>query len=182
MTARKVLCNVQQLHGRPAGFLQPLRDAGFEVVMNDRGRLLTEQELIEALPGVYATVAGGEPYTERVFASAPELKVVARFGVGYDRVDVGAATRHGVAVAMAFGTNHESVADYAFALALALRLELLPHHRRVAEGGWGCGFHPGMWGRTAGLIGLGRIGRAMARRCQGFAMRVLAYDTAPDHG
>ena len=84
----KVLCNIQQVYGRPGAFLAPLRDAGFEIVMNDKDRLLTEDELIERLPGVVATIAGGELYTDRVFASAPALRVVARFGVGYDRVDV----------------------------------------------------------------------------------------------
>ena len=177
---KKILCNIQQIYGRPATYLQPLRDAGFEIVMNEKGRLLTEDELIERLPGVYATVAGGEPYTERVFEMSPALKVVARFGVGWDKVDVDAATRHGIAVAMAFGANHESVADGAMALALALSVNLFGLHRRVAQGGWGADFHSGLWGRTMGIVGLGRIGRAVARRAQGFAMRVLAYDAAPD--
>ena len=180
MKANKVLCNIQQIYGRPAQYLQPLRDAGLEIVMNEKGRLLTEDELIGRLPGVFATIAGGEPYTERVFASSPDLKVVARFGVGWDKVDVAAATRHGVAVAMAFGTNHESVADGAFALAIGLSVNLIAHHKLTTSGGWGCGFHPGLWGRVAGIVGLGRIGRAMARRCQAFAMPVLAYDVAPD--
>jgi D-3-phosphoglycerate dehydrogenase / 2-oxoglutarate reductase len=179
-TLSKVLCNIQQLYGRPAAFLAPLRAAGFDVVLNEKERLLSEAELIERLPGAVATIAGGEPYTERVFAAAPELRVVARFGVGYDRVDVAAATRHGVAVAMAFGTNHESVADYAFALAIGLAVELLPHHVRVAGRGWGCSFHPGLWGRCIGIVGLGRIGKAMARRASAFAMRVLAADPLPD--
>ena len=180
MALSKVLCNIQQVYGRPGAFLAPLRDAGFEIVMNDKDRLLTEDELIERLPGVVATIAGGELYTERVFASAPALRVVARFGVGYDRVDVEAATRHGVAVAMAFGTNHESVADYAFALTIGLAVEILPHHHRVAGGGWGCGFHPGLWGRCMGIVGLGRIGKAMARRCRAFEMRLLAADPLAD--
>jgi D-3-phosphoglycerate dehydrogenase / 2-oxoglutarate reductase len=177
---KKILCNIQQIYGRPATYLQPLGDAGFEIVMNEKGRLLTEDELIQRLPSVYATVAGGEPYTERVFESSADLKVIARFGVGWDKVDVEAATRHGIAVAMAFGANHESVADGAMALALGLSVNLLGHHARVVQGGWGCGFHSGLWGRTMGIVGLGRIGRAVARRAQGFAMRVLAYDAAPD--
>jgi D-3-phosphoglycerate dehydrogenase len=176
----KVLCNIQQVYGRPAAFLAPLREAGFEIVMNDKDRLLTEDELIERLEGAVATIAGGEFYTPRVFASAPELRVVARFGVGYDRVDVDAASRHGVAVAMAFGTNHESVADYAFALTIGLAVEVLSHHDRVASHGWGCSFHPGLWGRTMGIVGLGRIGKAMARRCRAFDMRLLAADPIGD--
>jgi D-3-phosphoglycerate dehydrogenase / 2-oxoglutarate reductase len=177
---RKVLCNIQQVYGRPGAFLTPLREAGFEVVMNDKDRLLTEDEVIARLPGVVATIAGGELYTERVFASAPELRIVARFGVGYDRVDVEAATRHRVAVAMAFGTNHESVADYAFALTIGLAVEIVSHHERVARGGWGCGFHPGLWGRCMGIVGLGRIGKAMARRCRAFEMQLLAADPVAD--
>ncbi len=176
----KVLCNIQQLHGRPAAFLAPLRAAGFEIVMNEKDRLLSEAELILRLPGAIATIAGGEVYSERVFAAAAQLRVVARFGVGYDRVDVDAATRHGVAVAMAFGTNHESVADYAFALAIGLALELLPHHATVAGRGWGCSFHPGLWGRCMGIVGLGRIGKALARRASAFDMQVLAADPLPD--
>ena len=129
---------------------------------------------------MFATVASSEPYTERVFAAAPDFKVVARMGVGYDQVDVAAATRHGVAVAMAFGTNHEAVADHAFALIAALGCQILPYHDKVMAGRWGGNIHASHWQSTVGIIGLGRIGRAVARRCKGFEMRVLAYDTMQD--
>jgi D-3-phosphoglycerate dehydrogenase / 2-oxoglutarate reductase len=178
---KKVLVNVQQIAGRPAPYLDRLRQTGFDVVHSGLPRLPNEAELIQRLPGVYATIAGGEPYTEKVFASAPELRIVARFGVGWDQVDVAAATRHGVAVAMAFGTNHESVADGAFTLLAACACNLPAKHALVASGGWGCGFHHGIWRKTLGIIGMGRIGRALARRGRGgFDMRVLAYDPAPD--
>jgi D-3-phosphoglycerate dehydrogenase / 2-oxoglutarate reductase len=180
MRANKVLIACPQFKGRRIDCLDRLRDSGLEPVMNDSGHVLSEDELIASLPGVFATMAHGEIYSERVFAAAPDLRVVARFGVGHDRVDVPAATRHGVAVAMAYGTNHESVADYAFALAIALSCSLFPHHRMVLDGAWGFSRHHGMWGSTVGLVGLGRIGKAMARRCQAFAMPVLAYDPALD--
>ena len=177
---RKVLVCVNQLSGREAAYLRRLEQAGFKVVQNRLGRLYTEHELIAALDGVYATIAGGEPYTERVFASAPGLRVVARFGVGYDKVDVAAATQHNVVIAMAFGTNHESVADGAFALMAAIAGDLINRDKLVRRGGWGSAFHQGLWRATVGIIGLGRIGRAFARRCSGFEMRLLAYDIAPD--
>lgn len=177
----KVLVLVHPLATRPAPWFERLRAAGFEVVFGGLQRQLTEDELIAHLPGVFATIAGGEPYTERVFAASPELKIVARFGVGWDRVDVAAATRHGVAVAMAFGTNHESVADGAFTLLAACACNLPAKHRQVITGGWGSGFHPGIWRKTVGIVGLGRIGRALARRCRaGFEMRVLAHDVVQD--
>ncbi len=179
--AKKILVGVQQTRDRPAPYYNRLREAGFEVVHTGLDRLANEEELIKLLPGVYATVAGGEPYTERVFASAPELKMVARFGVGYDQVDVAAATRNGVAVAMAFGTNHESVADGAFMLLLATACNLPVQHNLVKAGGWASAFHPGVWKKTLGVVGLGRIGRAVARRAaRGFDMRVLGYDPIPD--
>lgn len=160
--------------------LRPLVDAGFEVVFNETGRALDEEALIRMLPGVVATIAGIEPYTDAVFHAAPQLRVVARLGVGYDTVDVDAATRHGVAVAMAFGTNHEAVAEHAFALVAALAQRLFDYDRRVREGGWGTLLHPGLYGRTLGIVGFGRIGRAMAKRAHGFGLRVLVADPQVD--
>ena len=178
--SRKVLVAVSRFHDdNPEAFAR-LRAAGCEVVQNDLQRLLTEDELIERLPGVFATIAGSEPYTERVLAAAPDLRVIARFGVGYDQVDVAAASRHRIAVAMAFGTNHEAVADHAFALIAALGNRVLLDHRKLMGGGWGSTVHLSLWRATVGIVGLGRIGRALARRCQGFEMRILACDTKPD--
>ena len=179
--AKKVMVLVNQIAERPAPYLDRLRQAGFEVVHSGLDRLATEDELLDLLPGVYATIAGGEPYTDKVFDAAKDLKMVARFGVGYDKVDVAAATRHGVAVAMAFGSNHESVADGAFMLLSATACDLPAQHALVRSGGWSSAFHPGIWQKTIGIIGLGRIGRALARRCsRGFDMRVLAYDPVAD--
>lgn len=177
---KKVLVLVNETVGRPAPYFERLRSAGFEVVHSGLSRGPTEDELIARLPGMYATIAGGEPYNERVFNSAPDLKVVARWGVGYDHVDVPAATRHGVAIAMAFGANHESVADGAWALMSAVATNLPAGHNQVKAGGWGSDFHTGIWKKTIGILGLGRIGRALARRAKGFDMRVLAYDAKPD--
>jgi D-3-phosphoglycerate dehydrogenase len=178
---RRVLVAIPWLTDRAQPALERLREAGFEVTYNETGRTLRENELIEHLQdGVFATVASSEPYTERVFAAAPDFRVVARMGVGHDRVDVAAATRHGVPVAMAFGTNHEAVADHAFALIAALGCQLLPYHDKVTAGRWGGNIHASHWQSTVGIIGLGRIGRAVARRCKGFEMRILAYDTVQD--
>jgi D-3-phosphoglycerate dehydrogenase len=179
--AKKVLVLVNQLQGRPAPYLDRLRKAGFEIAFSGLDRLATEEELIKMIPGVFATMAGGEPYTERVFDAAKDLKLVARFGVGYDQVNVPAATRHNVPVAMAFGSNHESVADGAFTLLAATACNLPWQSNLVRAGGWAVDFHPGIWKKTLGIIGIGRIGKALARRAaRGFDMRVLAYDPKPD--
>ena len=176
----RVLVAIPRVHEATRPALARLAAAGFELVDNPVGRTLGEAELIALLPGCFATIAGGERYDERVFEAAPELKVVARMGVGYDKVDVAAATRHGVVVAMGFGTNHEAVADLAFTMMGALSNRLFAYHQEVMEGRWGGHFHPGLFRTTVGILGLGRIGRALARRCRGFEMRLLAYDTEAD--
>ncbi len=180
---KKVLIAVPGLEGRAPEVIRQLERAGFALEYNREGRALREDELIGRLPGVFATVAASEPYNERVFTAAPDLRVVARMGVGYDRVDVDAATRHGAAVAMAFGANHEAVADYAFALIAALGSELTGYHRKVLGSGWGGNVHLSLWQATVGIVGFGRIGQALARRCRGFEMRVVASDPQidPDH-
>ena len=177
---RKVLMGVFHLGDRAAPFIRRMENAGLEVIHNPLNRWYMEDELIAALPGVFATFAALEPYTDRVFRNAKDLQIVARYGVGYDKIEVAAATRHGVMIAMAFGTNHEAVADSAFTLMAAIVQQTVTHHLRVKDGGWGLNVHPGLWRMTVGIVGLGRIGKAMARRCPGFEMRILAYDIRPD--
>ena len=166
----KVLVAIPRVHEATAPALERLQAAGCELVVNPHGRTLSEDELIGQLPGCFATIAGGERYSERVFAAAPELKIVARMGVGYDAVDVAAATRHGVAVAMGFGTNHEAVADMAFSLMAALSNRLFAYHQEVMEGRWGGHFHPAVAldasasSASAGSAGRSR-GAAGASRC-----------------
>ena len=176
----KVLVVPSLLANRPSQYLAELEAAGLEVIRSPLGRRYGETELIEGLRGVFATVAGIEPYTEHVLREAGDLQVIARFGVGYDQIDVPAATRHGVYVAMAFGGNHESVADLAVTLMGAVARNVVAYHQRVAAGGWGWEFRPGLWRATVGIVGLGRIGRAVARRCRGYEMRILAHDIVPD--
>ncbi|PYM05296.1 MAG: hypothetical protein DMD82_11575 [Candidatus Rokuibacteriota bacterium] len=181
MAANRVLVTLAHIYDREAPYLRRLESAGLEVVRRiGKNGKLTEDELIEALPGVFATLAGSEPYTERVLAGAPDLRVIARWGVGYDAIDLEAATRRRVAVCIAAGGNHEAVADYAFALMCALQRGLRHNTRLVTQGVWRTEFRPGIWRATVGIVGLGRIGKAFARRCRGFEMRLLATEPAPD--
>jgi len=178
----KVLIALPTVHEHLHAALDRLRAEGCEIVFNPHGRTFSEDELAAALPGVAATIAGTEPYTDRVLAAAPQLKVIARSGVGYDAIDLAAASRHGVAIAMGFGTNHDAVADFAFSLMAALASKLLPYHALLAGGRWQRSAHWPLWRARIGIIGLGRIGKALARRCRGFEMRVLVYDVLPDDG
>jgi phosphoglycerate dehydrogenase-like enzyme len=156
-----------------------LQHAGFSIRFSGAsGDQMTPQELSQLLKGVCATVAGSEPYTREVLTGSPELRVIARTGVGYDAVDVPAATDCGIAVAVTPGTNHESAAEQAMALLLGVAKEVAVNHQEVASGGYRRRITQPVRGRTLGIVGLGRIGKAVAVRALAFGMKVLAFDPA----
>ncbi|MDY3559151.1 phosphoglycerate dehydrogenase [Gemmata sp. JC673] len=163
-------------------FRAPLDAAGLEVVALPpaEANLPAEPELIAALQGVEAVIAGSEAYNPRVFVANPQLRVIARVGVGYDAVDLAAATAAGVAVTIAPGTNQGSVAEHAFALMLGFTRHIPARHAALSAGGWNRLMSLPLRGRTLGLAGLGRIGKAVATRARAFEMRVIAFDPFPD--
>jgi D-3-phosphoglycerate dehydrogenase len=176
----KVLIATAMLAGLEKPFVNLLRDAGCEVVYPSLRKQLTETELLAELPGVTASLAGSEPYTRRVIESCPDLRVIARNGVGYDAVDVTAATRQGIAVTITPGTNHESVAEHTFALLLTVARSIVPQHTAICAGGWRRDVGYPLRGRTLGLVGLGRVGKAVAVRAAAFRMQVLVHEQQPD--
>src|SRR4051794_29729229 len=105
-----VVITTVSLHKTPGPHLEMLSAAGFEIAYSPRPELNTESETIEALMGSYASLAGNDPYTEAVLAALPKLKVISRNGVGHDRIDLEAATRHGVAATITPGGNYAGVA------------------------------------------------------------------------
>src|SRR5690242_13928557 len=104
----KVLIAPAPLARLQGPYYEILKAAGFELVYPTKRAQLNEAELIEHLPGIAATIAGSEPYTPKVFAAHPQLKVVARAGVGYDAVDLEAATQSGAAVTITPNTNQDA--------------------------------------------------------------------------
>jgi phosphoglycerate dehydrogenase-like enzyme len=176
----KVLITPMTLASVEGPYLQVLRDAGLEPVFSGCAHQLTEEELLAKLDGFSATLAGSEPYTARVLAAHPGLRVIARLGVGYDAVDIAAATRQGIVVTIAAGANQDAVAEHAFALILGLAKDLAAAQPGTRAGRWPRRITRPVRGTTLGLAGLGRIGKAVALRGRAFGMRVLAYDPVPD--
>ena len=132
-------------------------------------------ELHEPREDVQGLILANEPVPLDLL---PSLRIVANFGVGYDRVDVAACAARGVVVTNTPGVLDEATADLAFALILAVRRQVVRGDRFVRTGGWSGSWSEGglaeeLTGSTLGILGLGRIGSAVARRARGFELRVL---------
>jgi phosphoglycerate dehydrogenase-like enzyme len=166
--------------GRPWTCFRVLKDAGYEILALAEDLERSAAMVRKHLPGVDAVLAGSEPYTRAVLEDLPDLKVIARVGVGYDAVDVQAATDLGVLLTITPGKNQDSVADLTMAFVLALVRELVPMTRMVMEGGWGRSVVRSPQDSVLGILGLGRIGKTVARRALAFGFTVLASDTNPD--
>lgn len=153
-----------------------LRSFAGSLVFNPTGRPLGEDELIPLLADCDGCVAGLDYFTERVMKNAPNLKVVSRYGIGVDRVDLVAARAAGIVVCNTPGANSQSVADMTFALFLSLARKVHVLDGKTKEGQWPRSGGVELYGKTLGILGLGAIGKAVARRASGFSMKIIAHD------
>jgi phosphoglycerate dehydrogenase-like enzyme len=175
-----ILIGSGPLRRRPGRFRDILHAEGFRC-LDPPGELpVTEDQLRAILPEISAILAGGERITAELLDLAPGLRVIARTGVGFDLIDIEAATAHRVAVTITPGTNQLSVAEHTFALLLALTRRIVVNDRTIRAGGWDRTLVAPLRGQTMGLVGLGRIGRAVAQLARAFQMRVLAFDPVTD--
>jgi phosphoglycerate dehydrogenase-like enzyme len=177
----RILVTAHSLTAVGGAALATLRDAGCDIQNAPKWSPLPEAELIAAVSGFDAILAGTDAFTAAVLRSphASSLKLISRWGVGYDSVDIPTATREGICVAYTPGLLNEAVADYAYALLCALARGVHTGHLAITQGQWKQSWGNDIFGKTLGLVGCGRIGLAMARRVAGFQMRLLAFDPAP---
>jgi D-3-phosphoglycerate dehydrogenase / 2-oxoglutarate reductase len=157
-----------------------LRAAGFEVSCVPRGiSLFVNDDLIRLVRDADGIIAGSEPYPRKVIESLPKLRVIARTGVGFDAVDTAACDDRGIVVATTPGVNHHAVAEHTMAMLLGLSRGFPLVDRQVREGTWKRVARPRVMGRTLGIVGLGRIGRAVATRAVGLGLKVLSFEPFP---
>lgn len=136
-------------------------------------------DLLEAVADAQGLIIrSGVTADAELFAVAPQLKAIARAGVGVDNVDLAAATAQRIVVMNTPGGNTISTAEHTFGLMIALSRHIAPGHQSLAEGRWDRKAFTGveLKGKTLGIIGLGRIGQAIATRAQAFEMNVIAHD------
>lgn len=175
----KVMCT--SLNAEQGPHHEIFREAGYEVQVAPRSiDLWQEENLINLLSDCHAVLAGSEPYTPNVIESLPNLRVIARTGVGFDAINLAACDKAGVVVTTTPGVNHHSVAEHTLALLFGVARGFPDNDRRVRENRWKRIARPRIMGRTLGIVGLGRIGRAVAWRAAGLGMKILAYEPYPD--
>jgi phosphoglycerate dehydrogenase-like enzyme len=155
-----------------------LERAGCQILQVPPTKTLGSGDLPELLQGMDAVIAGTERYPASVLqsAAAARLKIISRWGVGYDAIDVPVAGENGIVIAYTPGVTDEAVADYAFALLLALVRRVPEGCAGMREGRWLPRWGNDLAGKTLGIVGYGRIGHAVARRAWGFNLRLLAHD------
>ncbi|HWD93980.1 MAG TPA: phosphoglycerate dehydrogenase [Verrucomicrobiae bacterium] len=177
----KVLITARGVQSAGEQAVALLQKAGCEIVFPPRFGPLKADELAPALTRVDAVLASLDDYSASLLSSsaAEKLKIIARWGVGYDSVDVAAATQNGIVVTYTPGLLDDAVADYTFALLLAVARRTNEAHAAMQQGEWKPVWGADVGGKTLGIIGLGRIGKAVARRAAGFNMRILAHTPHP---
>jgi phosphoglycerate dehydrogenase-like enzyme len=148
---------------------------------NDQGTaVLSGDALVQFLRGHDKAITGLDVLDEPVFRAVPELRIVSKYGVGLDMIDLDAARRHGVSVRCTPGVNRQAVAELTICFMIALCRSVVPLAQALAAGGWR---HPGgrqISSSTVGIIGCGHVGQQVARLCRAFGATVLAHDIRSD--
>jgi D-3-phosphoglycerate dehydrogenase len=165
--------------GGPA--IDQLRFFADTLVFNPHNRPLSEDELIPLLDGCVGCIAGLDPFTKRVIESTKNLKVISRYGTGVDNVDLASAREKGIMVCRTPGVNAQAVAELAFGLMLCLVRKLILFDRSTRNGKWDRFVGVELYKKTLGIVGLGAVGKRVARIASGFSMKVLACDPNMDH-
>jgi D-3-phosphoglycerate dehydrogenase len=151
-----------------------------KVSYNESGKPLSSAELVALIPDVDGYIAGLDIIDRTVLEAANRLQVVARYGVGTDRVDLGSARELGIIVTNTPGANAVSVAELTVVLILNLLRPVMDACEQTRSGGWPRTSGLTLEGKTVGLIGIGAIGQEVARRLNGFACHLLVHDVLPD--
>ncbi len=146
------------------------------VKFNDAGKTLVGDELVEFLFGAEKAIVALETIDDEVLDKLPDLKVISKFGVGLDRIDLAALESHGVQLGWTGGVNRRAVAELVLAFAIDLLRGIHVSARKVASGGWGAIRGRELGSVTVGIVGCGHIGKEVVRLLQPFQPRILAHD------
>lgn len=147
-----------------------------DVTFNDQGQSLRGNALIEFLQGHDKAITALEPIDDNMLRALPDLKVIAKYGVGIDMIDLRALSRHQVALGWTGGVNKRSVSELVISFAIALMRYVPKAHREVLSGTWRQHVGQQLTGKTIGIIGCGHVGKDLVSLLKPFQCNVLAHD------
>jgi D-3-phosphoglycerate dehydrogenase / 2-oxoglutarate reductase len=171
----KILLTTTSFQDTPGEHHQLLADTGWEVI-RARGPL-NEADTLALVGDIDGYICGDDLITRAVLEKArPKLKVISKYGIGVDKIDVKSCTEFGLPLLFTPGVNHTTVAEHTFLLLLALEKNFFYHTDSTRAGGWKRKTGHELLEKTIGIIGLGRIGKEVAIRARAFGMKAIAYD------
>jgi len=157
-----------------------LKDAGIEVVTNQHGRKITTAELVQDIQDADILIAGTEKITEEVLSNAPNLKLISRVGIGLDGVDFDLCQKYGVQVAYTPDAPTMAVAELCVAMIMDLSRKVTFTNNNIKNGIWHRHMGTLLYGKTIGIMGLGRIGKSLVHLLSTFNVKFLVHDIVPD--
>lgn len=172
----KILVTSNSFGKQNSEVFDQLQKAGIEVIRNNTGRLMTKAELIEQTVDVDGIILGTEEFGREIIENAKKLKVVSRYGVGIDNVDVQCLKEKGIELRITKNANSDAVADHTLGLMLAVAHNLAKADRSCRAEKWAKSTSLDLCGKTVGIIGFGSIGKKVSERVKGFNCKVLAFD------
>jgi D-3-phosphoglycerate dehydrogenase len=178
----RVLLTTTSFQDTPGEHHKLLDGSGFEIV-RARGPLSEKQmiELISQGGGFDGLLNGDDQITAKVIdAALPRLKVIAKYGIGLDSIDVPYATQKRIPVLFTPGVNHTTVAEHAIGLMIAVAKSFGFHFQTVKNGQWKRQTGYELYGKTLGVLGVGRIGKEIVKRANAFGMKCIGYDIYRD--
>lgn len=157
-----------------------LQNLGWEIIRNPHGKILSEEDMIELVEDVDAIILGSDPVTKNVLESGKKLKVISRYGVGIDNIDVQTAREKGIEIARTVNANAEAVADYTVGLMISTLRHISEADNDLKNKKWRKYTGLDLNGKTIGVFGLGAIAKGVIRRLSGFDCKFIATDPFVD--
>ncbi len=160
--------------------LKMLTERDYKIERNNTGRPYKKEEMLKLIKDVDGIIIGIDELSAEIIEEANELKVISKYGIGLDNIDINMATNKKIIVTNTPTANVDAVADLAFGLILSLARRIPEADKKTKSGKWEKIIGKSVWEKTLGVIGLGKIGRQVVKRAKGFEMNILAFDIVKD--
>lgn len=177
----KVIITVPNLGQKIDTDINNLKNNGFDVDWDPLNSTNETEKIIKTVKGYNFVIAGGELWDSTAIEGVKEtMKMIVRFGVGYDKVDLDTASRYGIAVSNTPNRCSKAVAEHALALMLDLTRGITKYDKKLRSGRWEPVLSGELFGKTVGLVGFGSIARELTKLLKPFSNKIIAYDNCKD--